>query len=61
MPLNPWAGTGAIGDADPLHPDWDSVGEDDGQGVLKVSKIGIFADEVAVAVFAGNGIAFPQF
>jgi hypothetical protein len=27
--LNPWAGTGTSGDADPLHPDWDSVGDDD--------------------------------
>ena len=23
--LNPWAGTGEDGDADPLHPDWDTV------------------------------------
>ena len=23
--LNPWAGTGENGDADPLHPDWDEV------------------------------------
>src|SRR5262249_38176322 len=27
--LNPWAGTGEHGDADPLHPDWDGVGNDD--------------------------------
>ena len=23
--LNPWAGTGENGDADPLHPDWDKI------------------------------------
>ena len=23
--LNPWAGTGENGDADPLHPDWDEI------------------------------------
>jgi hypothetical protein len=27
--LNPWAGTGDGGDADPIHPDWDSVGDED--------------------------------
>jgi len=26
--LNPWAGTG-VGNADPLHPDWDAVEDDD--------------------------------
>ena len=25
--LNPWAGTGENGDADPLHPDWDEIDE----------------------------------
>ena len=25
--LNPWFGTGENGNADPLHPDWDVVGE----------------------------------
>ena len=25
--LNPWAGTGENGDADPLHPDWDAIDE----------------------------------
>ena len=27
--LNPWAGTGEEGQADPLHPDWDEIGERD--------------------------------
>src|SRR5271166_6728650 len=27
--LNPWAGTGEGGDADPIHPDWDRVGDKD--------------------------------
>ena len=27
--LNPWFGTGENGNADPLHPDWGVVGEDD--------------------------------
>jgi hypothetical protein len=27
--LNPWAGTGESGDADPIHPDWDWVGDAD--------------------------------
>lgn len=27
--LNPWAGTGNSGSRDPLHPDWDAVGERD--------------------------------
>ena len=25
--LNPWAGTGENGDADPLHPDWNEIDE----------------------------------
>ena len=29
--LNPWFGTGEDGDSDPLHPDWDVVGEEDGE------------------------------
>lgn len=27
--LNPWAGTGDSSDADPIHPDWDSVADSD--------------------------------
>ena len=27
--LNPWAGTGEQGNADPLHPDWDTIENDD--------------------------------
>lgn len=32
--LNPWAGTGAQGDEDPLHPDWDKVDHDDRERLL---------------------------
>jgi hypothetical protein len=27
--LNPWAGTGGLDDVDPIHPDWDHVGDRD--------------------------------
>ncbi|WP_294533081.1 hypothetical protein [uncultured Rhodoblastus sp.] len=27
--MNPWAGTGDGNNADPIHPDWDSVGDED--------------------------------
>ncbi len=36
--LNPWAGTGASGDVDPLHPDWDSVGDTDLQYLLAAAR-----------------------
>ena len=36
--LNPWAGTGEVGDHDPLHPDWDTVEDDDAQVLLKVAQ-----------------------
>lgn len=36
--LNPWAGTGPSGDADPLHPDWDNVADDDLQRLLGVAN-----------------------
>jgi len=36
--LNPWAGTGASGDADPLHPDWDSVSDADMKCLLDVAN-----------------------
>lgn len=44
--LNPWAGTGARGDADPLHPDWDSVEDDDLERLLAVARnlLGSFED-----------------
>ena len=29
--LNPWAGTGESGSGDPIHPDWDVIGEKDRQ------------------------------
>jgi len=36
--LNPWAGTGERGAADPLHPDWDAVSDEDlDQRLLKVA------------------------
>ena len=34
--LNPWTGTGENGDKDPLHPDWDEVGEKDRERLLIV-------------------------
>ena len=36
--LNPWAGTGESGDADPLHPDWDDIGEIDVERLRSVTK-----------------------
>ena len=36
--LNPWFGTGEDGNADPLHPDWDVIGEEDG-GRLRVTMM----------------------
>ena len=35
--LNPWAGTGGSGDADPLHPDWDKIGEIDVERLRSVT------------------------
>jgi hypothetical protein len=37
--LNPWAGTGPMGDADPRHPDWDSVGDEDLERLLGVASL----------------------
>jgi hypothetical protein len=44
--LNPWAGTGAGGNADPLHPDWDNVGDDDLQRLrdMATTLLGAFED-----------------
>jgi len=36
--LNPWNGTGADNNADPIHPDWDIVNDDDEQKVLTVAQ-----------------------
>ncbi len=36
--LNPWAGTGAHGDADPLHRDWDEVQDDDLRRLLEAAR-----------------------
>ena len=36
--LNPWYGTGDDGNADPLFPDWDKVGEDDRKRLRRVVK-----------------------
>ena len=35
--LNPWAGTGENGEADPLHPDWDVVAAVDGERLRSVT------------------------
>ncbi len=35
--LNPWAGTGECGDADPIHPDWDALEDDDLERLLGVA------------------------
>ena len=35
--LNPWAGTGENGEADPLHPDWDVVAAVDGERLRAVT------------------------
>ena len=37
--LNPWAGTGEEGDADPIHPDWDQVGDEDLERLHRVAKL----------------------
>lgn len=39
--LNPWAGTGEGGDADPLHPEWDGVDDDDLRSLLEAAT-GLF-------------------
>lgn len=36
--LNPWAGTGEAGDSDPLHPDWDTVDDDDLERLVGVAN-----------------------
>jgi hypothetical protein len=36
--LNPWAGTGDGGDADPIHPDWDGVGDEDLKRLRRVAN-----------------------
>jgi len=36
--LNPWAGTGERDNADPLHPDWDRVDDEDLARLLGVAK-----------------------
>lgn len=36
--LNPWAGTGDGGDADPRHPDWDTVEDGDRERLLSIAK-----------------------
>ena len=35
--LNPWAGTGGYGNADPLHPDWDAIDEIDVERLRSVT------------------------
>ena len=35
--LNPWAGTGEYGNADPLHPDWDAIDEIDVERLRSVT------------------------
>ena len=37
--LNPWAGTGEEGDADPIHPDWDQVGDEDLESLHRVANL----------------------
>jgi hypothetical protein len=37
--LNPWAGTGEAGDADPIHPDWDRVGDKDLERLHRVANL----------------------
>ena len=43
--LNPWAGTGNDSDADPLHPDWDTLDNDESQFLLGAARalLGSFA------------------
>ena len=36
--LNPWAGTASQGNADPLHPDWDTVEDDDVKRLVKAAR-----------------------
>ena len=36
--LNPWAGTGNDSDTDPLHPDWDTLGNGDSQYLLDAAR-----------------------
>jgi hypothetical protein len=44
--LNPWAGTGDHGNADPVHPDWDNVDDEDLARLQKVARslLGAFDD-----------------
>lgn len=44
--LNPWIGTGAVRDRDPLHPDWDTVHNHDQRILLDVARavLGSFDD-----------------
>ena len=37
--LNPWAGTGISDDADPVYPDWDSVGDEDLDRLMGVARV----------------------
>jgi hypothetical protein len=50
--LNPWAGTGDGGDADPIHPDWDAVAADDLECLLRAANqlLGDFDDGLLVWV-----------
>lgn len=43
--LNPWAGTGPDGDQDPLHSDWDILGDRDAEFLLEAAEqmLGSFA------------------
>ena len=36
--LNPWTGTGENEDADPLHPDWNAIGESEFERLRSVTK-----------------------
>jgi hypothetical protein len=36
--LNPWAGTGNEGDADPIHPDWDGVVDSDLELLVSIAR-----------------------
>lgn len=51
--LNPWAGTGDSGDTDPLHPDWDMIGEADLKRLRQVT------DHLLGAFDAGLLLWFP--
>jgi hypothetical protein len=37
--LNPWAGTGDGGDADPIHPDWDSIDDEDLERLREIANL----------------------